>query len=72
MIAGPSPHHDLRMACKPHMDGRLEANRIVVDRGSGRTLELNLSADGQRVEATHRTATSTTAATFTQSGSNGK
>ena len=45
---------------------------IVIDRGTGRTLELNLGADGKNIDATHKTGVSTIAATLVQSGSTGK
>ncbi len=70
--ADSGPHHDLSMACERHTNGVLEGNRILIDRGKGRTLELSLSADGQRVAATHKTAASTLSTTLTPPGSSAR
>jgi hypothetical protein len=70
--AGPGSHHDLSMVCERRTNGRLKGNRIVVDRGKGRILELDLSADGQQLAATHRAPDKTVATTLTPSGSSGK
>ena len=50
----------------------LEGSKLVVDRGKGATLELVLSADAKRVEATHKSPAGTLVGTFTPTGSTGK
>jgi hypothetical protein len=69
---GAGPKRDLSMACYRYTNGRLEGGKIVVDRGNARTLELVLSADGRKVDATHKAAASTIATTLTPYGSSEK
>ena len=70
--SGSGPHRDLSMACERHTNGRVAGDRIVVDRGRGRTLEMVLSADGRKIDVTHKAAANTIATTLLQSGTVGK
>ena len=51
---GAGPNHEQSMGFERHANARVDGNRITVDRGSGRTLELALSADGASVTGQHK------------------
>lgn len=65
---GPGPKRDLSMACNRYTNGRIAGDKISVDRGSGRMLELVLGADGKKLDVTHKQAASTIVTTLVQPG----
>jgi pimeloyl-ACP methyl ester carboxylesterase len=65
---GAGPRRDISMGCDRYTNGRVEGDRIVVDRGNGRILELVLGSDGRKIDATHRSSAGTVRTTLTQAG----
>jgi hypothetical protein len=51
---GAGPQHDLSMGYDRYAQARVAGERIVIDRGQDRTLELRLSPDGQHLEVVHK------------------
>jgi dienelactone hydrolase len=55
-MPGAGPKRDLQMGFDRYSRARVQGDTIVVDRGSGRTIVLTLSGDGQSMTFEHRTA----------------
>jgi hypothetical protein len=51
---GPGPNRDRSMGFDRYSNARIDGNRIVVDRGRGRTFELAFAADGKRADVVHK------------------
>jgi hypothetical protein len=56
---GAGPNRDLSMGFDRYTNGKIEGNKLTVDRGDGRQLLLTMAADGQRVDVQHRAPPST-------------
>jgi hypothetical protein len=64
--SGAGPDLDRSMNYTRYTKGRLEGDRIVVERTSGSVLELAMSSDGQRVDIVNRSASQTLSGTLSR------
>jgi pimeloyl-ACP methyl ester carboxylesterase len=63
---GAGPGHDHSMGWNRYSKARLDGNKISINRGGDRTMELTLSADGQHVDVIHRAPDAKLSATLTR------
>ena len=53
---GSGPNRDLSMGYDRYAKARVSDDTLTIDRGNGRSLELKLTADGNRVDGRHKSA----------------